>query len=131
MHENRKHPRFRDTVMITYETVSDGAEPDILNELPCWLKELSEGGAMLQASKQLPIGARLLLHVMLPTQDSGDCYLKIHGEIRWENAVAEDGPWYFGVKFDALGEEDLGHLRQYIELRFSSTSLDTNNVFFE
>jgi len=135
MNDKRRHPRFRDTVMITYESLAGDGEADRgrgLNELPCWLKEMSEGGAMLQAPKPIASGTRLLLHVMLPTDDA-DEMLEIRGEARWEKACAAKGPWYVGVQFDALPERQLAVLRRYIELRFSSPTsmLDTDSSLFD
>ncbi len=133
MNDKRRHPRFRDTVMITYESIAgDEDRGEALSELPCWLKEMSEGGAMLQAPKPIARGSRLLLHVMLPTEKS-DEMIEIRGEVRWEKACAPEGPWYVGVQFDALPESHLSVLRRYIELRFSSPTsmLDTDASLFD
>ncbi len=130
--QRRRHPRFRDTVMITYEDVSSGQDCDVMNELPCWLKEISEGGAMLQSPKQIPSGTRLVLHVNLLTEDGREVYLKVDGQARWDKQASDGGPWYIGVQFEPLGDEETGLLKHYIETRFSSvSSADPDNALFE
>jgi len=126
--DKRRHPRFRDTVMITYEDVSDGHEPETLHELPCWLTEISEGGAMLQSPKPIAAGTTLVLHVNLPATDLREAYLQIRGTARWDREIAEGGPWCVGVQFESLSDADLTALKRYVEERFTSfTSIDLDN----
>lgn len=130
--KRRRHPRFRDTVMITFETVpGEDSTGDMLNEVPCWLKELSEGGAMLQAPKEIAPGTPLILHVTLPVDGGGDQYLEIRGEVRWQKQASAGGPWFIGVQFRRVSDEDREALKRYIELRFSSPSFDTNKAMFD
>lgn len=130
--QRRRHPRFRDTVMITFETVpGEDSAGDMLNEIPCWLKELSEGGAMLQTPKEIAPSTPLLLHVNLPLDGGGEQYLEIRGEVRWQKEASKGGPWFIGVQFRRVSDADRAALKSYIELRFSKPSFDTNQAMFD
>jgi len=116
MNEQRRHPRVEQVAVVTYEDLSGGEEgSDRLNEMPCWLKDLSEGGALLQVESKLAPRTPLVLHFTLEDAGGGDTYLRVPGETRWLRAQDGGGPPFrVGVRFGDLSPEHRLVLREFL-----------------
>ncbi len=118
MHDQRKQPRVEENVTITFENATDAASVGRgLDEMPCLLTEISEGGARIRVHKALPVGTPLLLHVLLENEEDDEAeetYLRLHAETRWHPDADLEPPYEIGLEFDALDDETLAALREYI-----------------
>ena len=117
-HENRKEPRFEENVIISFENATDEETLGSgIDEMPCLLTELSEGGARVRVPQAFPIGTPLLLHLVLEDDentDDEDIYLQIHAETRWSPDPSEEPPHEIGLSFAPMQTDDLELLREYI-----------------
>jgi c-di-GMP-binding flagellar brake protein YcgR len=122
MPENRKHPRVEEVAVITYEDISYGEElSDRLNEQPCWLRDVSEGGALLEVNNEVQAYTPILLHFNLECLDGDEAYLRVRGEVRWVTDTDGGPPYRVGVEFMEMDEDALETLRRFIAERSPTT----------
>lgn len=121
MHDNRKEPRFEENVIISFENATDEETLGSgIDEMPCLLTELSEGGARVRVPRPFAVGTPLLLHLVLEhdeTEDeeaADDVYLQIHAETRWAPDTSTEPPFEIGLSFAPMPDSDLDVLRDYI-----------------
>lgn len=127
MHDQRKQPRVEENVTITFENATDSdAVGRGLDEMPCLLTEISEGGARIRVHKALPIGTPLLLHVLFDAEededdDAEETYLRLRAETRWNPATDLEPPYDIGLEFADLDDATLAALRDYIARKVTNT----------
>jgi hypothetical protein len=123
MREQRKQPRFEDDVVVTFENATDRESVGRgLDEMPCILTEISEGGARIRVTRRLPPGTPLLLHLVLESEEDDDVYLRLHAETRWSPAPDSDPPHHIGLEFSPLDEADRAALRLYIRKKLAEVA---------
>ncbi len=125
MHDSRKHPRFEENVTITFEDATDiDNVGQGMDEVPCWLTDISEGGARIRVNRYIPAGTPLLLHLVLEHEDEeeDDCYLQLHAVTRWHESADSDPPFDIGLEFQELQEDDRAALADYIAKRLTRVS---------
>ena len=114
MREQRRHPRFHENVVISFENATDrDAVGKGLDEMPCVLTELSEGGARIRTAKPVPVGTPLLLHLVLEGEEE-DVDLAFGATARWTSPPDIEPPHEIGLEFAELEEDDVEALRSYI-----------------
>jgi hypothetical protein len=120
--DHRKHPRVEEKAIITVEEVPIGEDfSDRLNELPCWLEDLSEYGARLRVPSRIAPYASVVVHLSLDGPEGGDVYLRAAGECRWVEGGENGAPFTIGVEFLELGDRDLETLRTILVRRAASS----------
>jgi len=98
MQERRRHPRFEEKAVVTFEQTHPNPK-DQQVEIPCWLLGVSEGGALLRTEAPLPREARLYLHIQVHDPADGFLEIPVQAEVRWHREIAQGGPYSVGVEF--------------------------------
>jgi len=116
--DRRKHPRFVEELVTTYQTAAVGEDAELgFRERPCWLRDLSEGGALLLTERPLGDRTPILLQVAVPGDDGRDVPIEIRAETCWSSGVEGDALHRVGVRFTALATRAAAVLRRYLAKR--------------
>jgi hypothetical protein len=103
--EKREHPRFK--VEGASAVVGNaGFLGGLLGARKHRLVNLSQGGAMIQVNKRLPVGSKHDLRLEIPKYKE---VIKAVGEVRWCLESAKNSDVYMGVRFVDL---DAGERRK-------------------
>ncbi len=111
--ERRQHPRFAQSIAISYSVM----KKRISNGISGKTVDISEGGAKLVLDEKLPIGASLLLKILVP---GSGLTAEISGDVVWTEDASEiqesSGKRYFysGVKFSSIKEPAGKHFIDFI-----------------
>src|SRR5262245_13636320 len=115
MREKRKQPRFAENVVVSFENATDvEAVGRGIDEMPCVLTEISEGGGRIRVMVPMPSGTPLLLHLLLDLADEDEVYLRLHARTRWQPDRVAEPPYDIGLEFTDIPQEQLAVLRRYI-----------------
>ena len=119
MEDKRRHPRRDETIVTTYE-IPDFEDRDGLRfkERPCWLRQISENGAMIETDRHIPIKTAILLNIAIGDGDrqGEDEHFTARGETRWFREM--DGDVHrIGIEFNILSESDRHFIRDYVASR--------------
>lgn len=80
-------------------------------------EDISEGGVFVATYAVTPVGSQVVLELALP----GDFEIHTTGTVRWIRGSGEDcdgtEPPGMGIQFDALTEEELALIREFVENR--------------
>ena len=121
MDEKRKYPRFDQDAVILYEESGLGGSSDTaLHEKPCWLRGVSEGGALLQTEHVIPVGSPLTLQIYLEDNGPQDACLRLQCIARWHKETEVGCPYHVGVEFMNISDEDHIELKAYVERKQQS-----------
>ncbi len=114
MKEERRHPRFEQEVVISFEpTVPQGAKPTGLLDMPAWLLGLSEGGAMIRTERYIPVPTPLSIQLSIGSEGSNRT-MSVDGIVRWAKSADEGHPFNLGIEFLRVDPDDLNILREYL-----------------
>ncbi len=121
MRDKRRFRRFDETVVTTYEIPKLEDTRDLrLRERPCWLREISEGGALLETTRKIPVRSPIILHITVTTETGDDVYMSVRGETRWLRGVEKGNVYNVGVEFKIMSDADSELLRAYISKRVAN-----------
>jgi hypothetical protein len=112
--EKRKSPRFLLDFPVEYHVMN---APDVYGGM---LVDGSEIGLRIHSVKNLPVGTRLSVGVIFPTQFQMS-NLEVEAEIVWKDLYCgEDWSGYqYGLKFVLIRDEDLQKLRRLLRERLN------------
>ena len=115
MKELRRHPRFAQEVVVSFEPADPSAKRDAgLADMPGWLLGLSEGGALLRTERFIPVDTPLNLQLTIGTPEASHI-MNAGGAVRWVKSVEFGHPFDMGVEFTRIDEEDVLKLRDYLQ----------------
>ena len=114
-HDRRKHPRNPEKLVTTYEVPTLNDRRDLrLAERPCWLREVSEGGACIETEQEIGPRTAIILHITRTREGQEDRYLSLRGETRWMQPLRGGRPYRVGIEFKIVSTEDRAFLRDYV-----------------
>lgn len=117
--DKRRHPRHSETVVTTYEIPSFEPSSLTLSERPCWLREVSEGGAMIETDRTIDPKTAIILTITLEGGDGADQNLMIRGETRWCRPTGDERVFHVGIEFSILSMDDRRIIRDYVANRLA------------
>lgn len=101
MHANRRSATRHDVVLAVTLTIDS-------RPIETTLRNLSLGGALIEASFRPPLGTRLALRFWIPEHEKP---IEVGAEVRWTT----DGE--FGVQFDGLRAAEVWSLGRFLQDR--------------
>lgn len=118
MEDKRRHPRRDETIVTTYEIPDFGEKDGLLfKERPCWLRQISENGAMIETDRHIPVKTAILLNIMLAGGDGSDEHFTARGETRWFRDADGGKVHHIGIEFCILSDDDRHFIRDYVATR--------------
>lgn len=116
--ERRRYPRLQDNVFVFCILGSNSCE-----EFKAFTKDMSAGGLMFEAERDIPKASRLELEIYQPTGRRNDMFFSISVLVRviWTNKIDKDNfeegenRFRIGVKFLEIEREDRKRISKYIE----------------
>ncbi len=119
MEDKRRHPRHPETVVTTYEIPSFEPNNLMFRERPCWLREVSEGGAMIETDRAIDPKTAIILTITLEGGDGADQNLMVRGETRWSRHTDDENVFHIGIEFSILSSDDRRFIRDYVATRLT------------
>ena len=114
MQDKRRHPRHPETIVTTYETPDFQPKDLQFKERPCWLREVSEGGAMIETDREVATKTAIILTITLEGGDGDDRHIMVRGETRWCRPTDDPHVFHVGVEFSILSQEHRDFIRDYV-----------------
>ena len=125
--EKRVHPRITLKIPVKYRVIEDRAEIKTvherkLNEQTSHTFNVSLGGLYLVSDNVIDVGSILRMDITLP-EISG--VISVYAEVVWSNVTGA------GLHFEAIKEEDLEVLKQYLSQKTHQTRISQMEFPFE
>lgn len=119
--ERRKAERLREDNEITITVVSGGRNLPQEKIIYNYTKDISVGGARIQANVLLPVNALLKIDLILRNLRQT---VTAFGKVKWSKVIAENKTYEAGVEFVDTPEESIKTLEYYISCKQKYTKLN-------
>jgi c-di-GMP-binding flagellar brake protein YcgR len=111
MEERRRAPRLKEENEITITVVSGGNDIPLETVIHNRSKDISVGGACIQANLYLPVDTLLMLEMKLNTVRQ---MITVIGKVKWIKIIYEDEAYEAGVEFVNTPSDAIRKLRDYV-----------------
>lgn len=116
--ERRRYPRLQDNVFVFGALKSNSC-----GEFKAFTKDISAGGLMFEAERDIPKESELELEIYQPTGRCNDMFFSISVLVKviWVSRIEKDNfeegenRFRIGVKFLEIEKEDRKRINRYIE----------------
>lgn len=119
--ERRRAERLREDNEITITIVSGGKDLPQEKIIYNYTKDISVGGARIQANIFLPVNALLKIDLILKNLRQK---ITAFGKVKWSKIITEHKTYEAGVEFVDTPEEAIKTLEYYISCRQKYTKLN-------
>ncbi|KUG21997.1 hypothetical protein ASZ90_008198 [hydrocarbon metagenome] len=119
--ERRRAERLREDNEITITIVSGGKDLPQEKIIYNYTKDISVGGARIQANIFLPVHALLKIDLILKNLRQK---ITAFGKVKWSKIIIENKTYEAGVEFVDTPEESIKTLEYYISCRQKYTKLN-------
>ena len=119
--ERRRAERLREDNEITITIVSGGKDLPQEKIIYNYTKDISVGGARIQANIFLPVNALLKIDLILKNLRQR---ITAFGKVKWSKIIIENKTYEAGVEFVDTPEESIKTLEYYISCKQKYTKLN-------